>query len=63
LKDGTSVRRRWVFLYRWRGKLTEMRLGGFHSVSLAKAREFATAYRTDHRELPRRISSFRVNYF
>jgi integrase len=46
-KDGSSVRRRWVFLYRWRGRLTELGLGGFHSVSLAKARELATAYRTD----------------
>ena len=46
-KDRNAVRRRWVFLYRWRGKLTEMGLGGFHSVSLARAREFATAYRTD----------------
>jgi integrase len=43
-KDG---RRRWVFLYRWRGKLTEIGLGGFHSVSLAKARDVATTYRTD----------------
>ena len=40
-------RPRWVFLYRWRGNLTEMGLGGFHSVSLARARELATAYRTD----------------
>src|SRR6516165_7936330 len=46
-KDGSSERRRWVFLYRWRGKLTEMGLGGFHAVTLAKARELATAYRTD----------------
>jgi integrase len=46
-KDSSSVRRRWVFLYRWRGRLTELGLGGFHSVSLAKARELAMAYRTD----------------
>ena len=33
--------RRWVFLYRWRGKLTEMGLGSARQVSLARARALA----------------------
>ncbi|GJE02163.1 tyrosine-type recombinase/integrase [Methylobacterium isbiliense] len=48
--DGS--RRRWVFLFRWReagetgaGKLREMGLGSASSVSLARARELATAAR------------------
>jgi hypothetical protein len=45
--DGDVSRRRWIFLYRWQGKHTEMGLGGLNSVSLAKARELATVYRTD----------------
>jgi integrase len=36
-----SGARRWVFLFRWRGKLKEMGLGGIASVSLADAREAA----------------------
>jgi integrase len=37
--------RRWTFLYRWRGKPTEIGLGGARDVSLARARELATAAR------------------
>jgi integrase len=33
--------RRWVFLYRWRGKPTEIGLGSARDVSLARARELA----------------------
>ncbi len=33
--------RRWVFLYRWRGKLTEIGLGSARDVKLARARELA----------------------
>ena len=42
--DGTPEKpgaRRWIFLYRWNGKLTEMGLGGLNSVTQAKAREKA----------------------
>lgn len=39
------TRRRWVFRYTWRGKLTEMGLGSARSLSLAKAREKAAEYR------------------
>jgi integrase len=50
-KDGTTVRRRWTFLYRRRGvpagKLREMGLGNPASVSLAKAREMAAKCRAD----------------
>lgn len=45
LSVGPGEARRWVFLFRWRGKLKEMGLGGFSSVTLAKAREKATAAR------------------
>ena len=40
--------RRWVFLYRWRGKPTEMGLGSAvkGNVSLARARELATEARS-----------------
>lgn len=41
-KDG---RRRWVFLFRWRGKLREMGLGTPRDVPLARAREAATRAR------------------
>lgn len=41
-KDG---RRRWVFLFRWRGKLREMGLGSPREVPLARAREAATRAR------------------
>src|SRR5262249_51355193 len=34
--------RRWVFLYRWRGKPTEVGLGSARDVTLARARELAT---------------------
>ncbi|MDX2277213.1 MAG: integrase arm-type DNA-binding domain-containing protein [Hyphomonadaceae bacterium] len=37
--------RRWTFLYRWRGKLTEMGLGSARDVSLARARDLAVAAR------------------
>jgi integrase len=33
--------RRWVFLYRWRGKLTEIGFGSARDVPLARARELA----------------------
>ena len=39
--DGETTRRRWVFLFRWDGKLKEMGLGGLDSVPLARARELA----------------------
>lgn len=42
-KDGQ--RRRWVFLFRWQGKLREMGLGTPRDVSLAKAREGAARAR------------------
>lgn len=37
--------KRWVFLFRWDGKLKEMGLGGISAVSLADAREKAAAAR------------------
>lgn len=37
--------RRWTFLFRWRGKPTEIGLGSARDVSLARARELATAAR------------------
>lgn len=37
----TGGGRRWVFLFRWQGKPTEMGLGSARSVSLARARELA----------------------
>ena len=37
--------KRWVFLFRWEGRLREMGLGGLVAVSLAKAREKAAAAR------------------
>ncbi len=36
----------WVYRYRWEGKLRDMGLGSYPVVSLAKAREAATAQRT-----------------
>jgi integrase len=39
--------RRWVFLYRWHGKLTEMGLGSARDVTLARARELASHARGD----------------
>jgi Arm DNA-binding domain len=46
-KGDEALRHRWVFLFRWKGKLVEMGLGGLGSVSLAKARELATECRSD----------------
>src|SRR6202161_2981926 len=37
--------RRWVFLYRWRGKPTEIGLGSARDVTLARARELASQNR------------------
>jgi integrase len=37
--------RRWVFLYRWRGKPTEIGFGSARDVTLARARELATRAR------------------
>lgn len=37
--------RRWLFMFRWQGRLKEMGLGGFSRVSLAEARELAAAAR------------------
>ena len=37
--------RRWVFLYRWRGKPTELGLGSARDVTLARAREMASENR------------------
>src|SRR3954463_15459370 len=40
-----SEAKRWLFLFRWGGKLKEMGLGGLASVSLADARDKATGAR------------------
>ncbi|AWN39967.1 tyrosine-type recombinase/integrase [Methylobacterium durans] len=40
-----SGAKRWLFLFRWQGKLKEMGLGGLSSVSLADAREKAAEAR------------------
>src|SRR5207244_12657982 len=37
--------RRWVFLYRWRGKPTEIGFGSARDVALARARELASQAR------------------
>ncbi|WP_348646350.1 integrase arm-type DNA-binding domain-containing protein [Aurantimonas sp. DM33-3] len=42
---GPGSSRRWLFMFRWQGKLKEMGLGGVSSVTLAKARERATEAR------------------
>src|SRR6476620_7506105 len=42
---GPGASRRWVFLFRWGGKLKEMGLGGLSSVALADARRKAEAAR------------------
>jgi integrase len=39
--------RRWVFLYRWRGKKTEIGFGSARDVTLARARELASQARTN----------------
>ena len=44
---GPGASRRWVFLFRWEGKLKEMGLGGLSSVSLADARRKAEEDATD----------------
>ena len=36
-----SGARRWIFMFRWGGKLKELGLGGLSAVSLADAREAA----------------------
>ncbi len=36
---GETMRRRWLYLFNWRGKRREMGLGGFPEVSLANARK------------------------
>jgi hypothetical protein len=41
--------RRWVFLYRWRGKATEMGLGSARDVSLARARTLGRRRRSETR--------------
>ena len=46
-KDGATTRRRWVFLFRWHGKLKEMGLGPAATVSLAEARQLAAKWRTE----------------
>ncbi len=46
-KDGATERRRWVFLFRWQGKLKEMGLGPANTVSLAEAREQAERWRKE----------------
>ncbi|MCC0808163.1 DUF4102 domain-containing protein [Methylobacterium sp. W2] len=40
-----SGAKRWLFLFRWQGKLKEMGLGGLTAVSLSDAREKAAAAR------------------
>jgi integrase len=45
LSVGPGEARRWVFLFRWRGRLREMGLGSFNAVTLAKARERAAGAR------------------
>ena len=45
--------RRWVFLFRWHGKPTEIGLGSARDVTLARARELASAARS---KLSERIS-------
>lgn len=39
--DGAAAARRWLFMFRWQGKLKEMGLGGLSTVSLAEARQKA----------------------
>ena len=46
-KDNYTTRRRWVFLFRWDGRLKEMGLGGLDSLPLARARELAAACRLE----------------
>jgi hypothetical protein len=62
-----SGAKRWVFLFRWDGRLREMGLGGLNSVPLARARELATRAREsaasginplDFRREDRRVPTF-----
>lgn len=46
LQVSASGSRSWVFRYRWEGKRPEIGLGGFPSVTLAKARETAAKLRS-----------------
>lgn len=46
LNISTNGGRRWVFLFRWHGKPTEMGLGSARDVSLAQARSLAAGART-----------------
>jgi integrase len=46
LKISPNGGRRWVFLYRWHGKPTEIGLGSARDVPLARAREHASQART-----------------
>ena len=46
-QDGSTLRRRWVFLFRWHGKLREMGLGGASTVPLAQARLLAAKWRAE----------------
>ncbi|MEJ1935310.1 integrase arm-type DNA-binding domain-containing protein [Nostoc sp. NIES-2111] len=50
--DGTG-RRRWVFLFRWQGKLREMGLGPARDLPLSRARELAAVAR---RQLAEKVS-------
>ncbi len=45
-KSDGALRRRWVFLYRWQGRLREMGLGSASAVSLAQARQLAAKQRS-----------------
>jgi integrase len=45
--SSNGARRRWVFLFRWEGKLREMGLGGLDAVPLARARELAAICRLE----------------
>jgi hypothetical protein len=45
LSVSTNGGRRWVFMYRWEGKIREMGLGSARTVTLAKAREKAAEAR------------------
>src|SRR3954453_8831636 len=62
-----SGAKRWVFLFRWNGKLKEMGLGGVNSVPLAKARELAAEARAlladdinplEHKKRAKRVPTF-----
>jgi hypothetical protein len=46
LNVGKGGARRWVFLFRWNGRLREMGLGSAKAVTLARAREKAAEARS-----------------